>query len=213
MSEVKEGTIKITTPVLQSFPNLDEAKAVKQKNGKPSGEPKFSNNFEFPADHPDLPLLKAEAVKIAKAKWPGRAISELAFPFSSGDKLADKAVANGKEREWSRGHAVLTARSKYQPRLAVLDGGRLVDVDGDDKARVKKLFYNGCTVLGEVSFNAYDGVGTNPDGVNAYLNVVISLNKGARLSGGSSAAEAFKGYIGSDSAEDPTGGLDEEIPF
>jgi hypothetical protein len=215
MSELKEGTVNLTKPTTLTFPNLDEARAVKGKNGQPSGEPKFSSNFELAADHDNLAALKAEAVKVAKAKWPGRDLKELAFPFTSGDKLAEKAQVKGKDREFSRGKAVLVSRSKYQPRLSAVVNGKIVEIDGNDKGQIKKLFYSGTDCLAQFNFQAYDGVGSNPDGVTAYLNMVLSLNRGARLTGGASAAEVFKDYIGSASSEDPTGGLglDDEIPF
>jgi hypothetical protein len=213
MSDDNEGVISITKPVILTFPNLDEARAVKGPNGKPSGEPKFSANFEIEADHEDLAALKARAVAVAKAKWPGRDLKELAFPFSSGDKLADKAAAKKKDREFSRGKAVLVSRSKFQPNLSVVEGGKIVEIDGNDKGKVKKLFYSGVRVLAQFNFTAYDGVGANPDGVTAYLNKVLSLNQGTRLTGGASSAEVFKDYIGAATDYDPTEGLDDEIPF
>lgn len=216
MSEAKEGTVETTVPVILTFPNLDEARAVKNKAGKASGDPKFSVNLEFDADSADLAAMKAEAVKVARAKWPGVDVKTLKFPFTSGTVLADKAKDKGKDREFSRGKAVLTARSKYQPRLSTVKGGSAVDIDGDDKALVKKLFYSGCQVLAQVNFQAYDAVNDDgKDGVTAYINMVMSLNKGTRLTGGASAAEVFKGYIGTSSAEDPTGGelMDDEIAF
>lgn len=211
----KIGTFAMTVPTLQSFPNLFEAKAV-QRNGKATGEPKFSNNLEFLPDHVDFPALKAAAVAVARAKWPGRDLKELSFPFVDGGRLADKAKAKGKEREWSRGRIVLTARSKYQPRLAVVDGGKMIDVEGANIPTHKGKFYNGVSVLAQVTFSAYDAVQEDgKDGINAYLDVVVSINKGKKLSGGGSAAEVFKGYIGTASDEDPTSGadLDDEIPF
>jgi hypothetical protein len=216
MSEAKEGTVSLTKPVTLTFPNLDEARAVKNKAGKASGDPKFSVNLEFDADSTDLADLKAEAVKVARAKWPGVDVKTLKFPFTSGTTLADKAKDKGKDREFSRGKAVLTARSKYQPRLSTVKGGAAVDIDGDDKSLVKKLFYSGCQVLAQVNFQAYDAVNEDgKDGVTAYINMVMSLNKGTRLTGGASAAEVFKSYIGTATDEDPTAGedLDDEIPF
>ncbi len=211
MAEDNVGLYNATEPATMTFPNLMEARAVQVK-GKPSGEPKFSANVEMLPTSADLAAAKAEAARVAKAKWPGRDLKELAFPFSSGDKLADKAKAKGKDREFSRGKVVLTARSKYQPRLSVVLNGRIVDLDADTLAQHKSKFYNGVSVLWQVNFSAYEGVGNNPDGVNAYLNMIVSLNKGDRLSGGASAAEVFKGYVGVTSAEDPTSD-DEEIPF
>lgn len=216
MSEAKEGTVALTVPLTLTFPNLDEARAVKNKAGKASGDPKFSVNLEGEPTHADIEALKAEAVKVARAKWPGVDVKTLKFPFTSGTALADKAKAKGKDREFSRGMIVLTARSKYQPRLSVIKAGCAVDIDGDDKSQVKKLFYSGCQVLAQVNFQAYDAVNDDgKDGVTAYINMVLSLNKGTRLTGGASAAEVFKSYIGTSTDEDPTAGdgLDDEIPF
>lgn len=230
MSEIKEGTVSLTEPVVSTFPNLLEAKSV-MKNGKPTGDPKYSHNYEFEPTSADLAMLKAEALKVAKAKWPGRAVGKesatrddagnpkqptFVFPFSSGDILADKAKAKGKDREFSRGKVVLTARSKYQPRLSFIENGAIKDLDGPAIDAIgKRVFYNGVLCLAQVNFVAYEGVGTNPDGVTAYLNMVVSTNTGPKLSGGASAAEVFKGYVGSNVDEDPTGGvdIDDEIPF
>lgn len=211
MAQDNEGIFTSTVPAPSTFPNLLEAKAV-MKAGKATGEPKYSLNIEFEPDSDDLKAAKAKAAAVAKAKWPGRDFSEIAFPFSSGDKLADKAKAKGKDREFSRGKVVLTARSKYEPRLSVIENGKLVDYEGDKRPTCKSKFYNGVEVLFQVNFQAYDGVGNGQDGVTAYLNMAVSLNKGTKLSGGgSSAAEVFKGYVGVASQEDPT--LEDEISF
>lgn len=231
VSNDNEGVVSLNEPTMLTFPNLMEAKAV-MKNGKPTGEPKFSSNFEFEPTAADLSALKAKALEVAKAKWPGRQFGKEAakvddngnakmptfmFPFSSGTELADKAKGKGKDREFSRGKAVLTARSKYEPRLSVIEGGKLVEKEGDARKAAARMFYSGCLCLAQFNFVAYDGVGQNPDGVTAYLNMVCSLNKGDRLTGGASAAEVFKGYVGTTSAEDPTQGmqsaLDDEIGF
>jgi hypothetical protein len=74
-------------------------------------------------------------------------------------------------------------------------------------------FYNGCYVVASLNFVPYEG--DDDDGVTAYLDAVLWVKDGPKI-GGVSAAEAFKGYIGTVSGEDPTGGqstLDDEIPF
>ena len=206
----------LTEPVPMSFPNLFEARAFGPK-GKESGQPKFSANLNFKADSVDLKGLKSLAVKVARARWPDRKLSELKFPFSDGDKLADKAKAKKKDGEFQRGLVVVAGRSKYEPRLAVFENGKIVDLEGAARAAAKGKFYPGVEVLATLCLVAYDGVGANPDGVTAYLNLVLSTNKGTRIAGGASAAETFKGYAGSAKAEDPTvgaaSGLDDEIPF
>lgn len=216
MSEAQnnEGQYTFGKPQTLTFPNLDKPRAV-EKNGKPTGDPKYSANFEMGVTAEDLAAMKSKAASVARARWPGRDLKELAFPFTNGDKLADKAAAKGKNREFSRGKVVLTARSKFQPKLSIVQGGKVVDLEPGPQtdALIRKAFYNGTQALAQVSFSAYEGVGNNPDGVNAYLNMVLSLQKGEKLSGGASAAEVFKGYIGSESDFDPTGDLDDEIPF
>ncbi len=215
MSEAKGRQAQLTEFVLTSFPNVMEPKAVK-KNGKPTGDAKYSHNYEFLPDSADLKALKAEAVAAAKERWPGRDLKELTFPFHKGDKLADKAASQGKAREWSRGREVLVARSKFEPQLSVVEGGKIVEYEGDRRPQAKKFFYNGVLCLAQFNFQAYEGVGNNPDGVTCYLNMVCSSNKGTKLSGGGgNAAETFKGCIGLSSAEDPTLGMDDddEVPF
>lgn len=236
--EKNAGLFQINQPTVSTFPNLLEAKAV-QRNGKATGEPKFSLNIEIdPETQPDLKrAIQAKALEIARAKWPGRDFAKEAaktytdqdgsvqkklptfvFPWSNGTELADNAKAKGKDREFSRGKLVLTARSKFQPGLSAIVGGKLVEYgDTVPVASSKAYFYSGVEVLVEVNFQAYDGVGeTGADGVTAYLNKVLSTNKGKKLaSGGASAAETFSGYLGSISNVDPTAGadLDDEIPF
>lgn len=223
MSEVKEGVVRGTEPTTLTFPNLDKPRAV-ERNGKPTGEPKYSANFEFEPSAADLAAIKAEAVKVAKAKWPGRDIGAeykagtIRMPWSSGDKLADKAKAKGKDREFSRGKTVLTSRSKYQPILSYIENGKIVDIDGSTPqglATIKRVFYSGVQTLAEWNLQAYDAVSEDgKDGVTAYLNRVLSLGKGTRLTGGQSSAEVFKDYIGTATDEDPgLGDLDDEIPF
>lgn len=209
MSEVKaDGIYTLTSPAILLFANLLEPKPF-IKNGKQQGEPKYSASLVFTAEHPDLKAMKEKAASLARTKWPDKPFSELAFPFSNGEKQADKRKAKGKDDgEFLRGQVVLKSSSKYEPRLSVLIGGRIVDLETEAlKALHKKLFYNGVEVLGQLNFVAYDPIGENAKGgVTAYLNMVLSTGKGKRLSGGATASEVFKGYVGSVSAEDPTGG-------
>lgn len=208
MTEKLSGTFTLTSPVVMTFPNLLEAKAF-MKNGKAKGDPKYSANFVFDAEHPDLKGMKELAAKVARAKWPDTPFSELKFPFISGDKLADKRKAKDKtDGEWQRGKLIISAKSKLQPRLSYLDGGKIVDLETDlAKSLAKDKFFNGAEVLAQFNFWAYEkGDEDSKNGVTAYLNLVLSTGKGKRLSGGQTASEVFKGYAGSVSAEDPTGG-------
>lgn len=200
-----DGFFNLTMPVVMTFPVLFEAKAFK-KNGKETGEPKFKASFVFPKDSEDLKALKTLAAKLARSKWPDKPFSELLFPFANGDVQADERKKKGKDdSEHLRGMIVMTAKSKYEPRLAYIDKGKIIDLETDTaKLAAKGKFYAGVEVLSQVNLVAYDGVGSNKSGVTAYLNMVLSTCKGDRLSGGQTASEAFKGYVGGVSAEDPT---------
>lgn len=219
MSETQDqeaGLFSFTEPQRLTFPNVMEAKRVK-RNGKETGDPKYSANFEFLPDSEDFKAAQAKAIAVARAARPGVDLKELAFPFTSGDKLADKAKANKKDREWSRGRIVLTARSKFEPGLAILEGGQLVDYEGERRPMAKSAFYTGVEVLAQVNFQYYDAVDDNGKaGVTAYLNKVVSLKRGPKLTSGASAAETFKGYVGLTSDEsvlDTAGGDEDQIAF
>lgn len=217
MTEDKtDGIFSLTQPVIMAFPQLFEAKAFKE-NGKEKGEPKYSANLVFPADSEDLKNLKTLAASLARAKWPdkqfylttqeGIKIPQIIFPFTSGDTLADIRKKKGKDDgEYMRGKVIIAARSKYEPRLSYIEGKRIVECEGEvAKLAAKGKFYPGVEVLAQLNLVPYEAVGANgKPGVTAYLNMVLSTGKGARISGGQTASEAFKGYIGQHSAEDPT---------
>lgn len=215
MSGEDKHTVKLTKPATLTFSqSLFEARAIGPK-GREQGAPKYSSNFELELESADVGILKAEAVKVAKERWPGRDLKELKFPFAMGDVLADKAKKNGKDREFSRGKFVVISRSKFQPQLSYVEGGRIIELEGEAAIQAAKgKFYMGSLSLAEFNLVAYDGVGANPDGVTAYLNKVCSLNRGTRIKGGgSSSAETFKDYIGTETDYDPSAGLDEELAF
>lgn len=137
------------------------------------------------------------------------------MPWTAGDKLHEKYVAKRKaggkaddgKADFQKGMMVLKGSSKYRPKLAVVEGGDLIDVTEQNTALHKGKFYFGVQALVKVNLVAYDRINEDAqDGVTAYLDMVVSLNKGERLTGGPSAAETFKGVVGSLSAEDPTAG-------
>src|SRR5208337_2356938 len=108
--------------------------------GKESGEAKFSANFVLDLNHPDLKPMQAVAAEVAKAKWPGRPFKNekdptrnLKFPFSAGDRLADRRKdKSGKDDgEYQRGKVIIAARSKYEPKLSGVQNGKVVDFEGD----------------------------------------------------------------------------------
>lgn len=228
MSETA-SLVATTTPVVMAFQgSLIEAKRFKQ-NGKESGEPRHSASFIFDPTSPDLARIKAAAVAVAQAKWPGRDIGgdfkagKFGLPFAAGNSIVAKTQAKmakaGKEydgkADFMKDKVVLKASSKYQPRLAVIENGKISPpLEGAALTANKGKFYFGAEVLFEVNLSAYDAVGSNgTDGVTAYLQQVLTTNKGKRLSGGTDPAETFASYAGKLSSEDPTKGLEDTIPF
>jgi len=215
------------------FGALLKARAFGEGKGKAGrGEPKYSGMFLHKPDDPEFKIIKEAAVAAAKEKWPGRDIGadyksgELKMPWQSGDAVADRRLKKlqneGKEDDgrgdWQRGYMVVKAGSKNAPRLAYYDANRNaveVDISKIDMHRAK--FFSGAECSYEINLVAMDAIGEDGhDRVVAYLNIVCSTGKGERVGGGKSASEAFAGYAGKATEEDPTAGkddLDDDIPF
>lgn len=215
-----DGRYTFSTETRMVFQNLAEPRAVGKK-GKAKGEPKYSGTFIFTPDNADLKAIKELAAKVAKARWPGRPLSELKFPFTTGEKkierekkAAEREGRKPRDQKFFEGMIVLDARSKYQPQCAAVVAGKVVQLEG---AAVKQKFYNGCYAVPKINLVPYegqaeDGVG-NPDGVTAYLDAVLFAKDGPKIGGGN-AAETFKAYAGSMTAADPGSDTDgDEIPF
>lgn len=221
-----------------SYANIIQPKAF-QKKGQAKGDPKYSALFIIDPENPDLKRLQAAVVAELKAKYPGKTVRarrlteeemnagtfvEVSVPWRSGDKEADrlKAKNNGDDSKGTiyRGKVLLKASSKYQPALSAIEGGKVVDFETDEaKAKAAKFFYSGALLVPSFRFNPFDGDDGKPGGMSLYLNAVLFAKHGTRIGGRQvNAAEAFKGYIGTISQEDPMGGkpaddLDDEIPF
>lgn len=220
------GLFSTTEPVILDFPNLFEPKPfIDPDTGKARGEPKYGGNFILEVDSADLLSMKQLAIKLAKAKFPGRDIvaeykaGKFMMPFQDGTALADarKEKKNKDDAAYLRGKCVIQAKSKYPTKLSGIVNGKVVDYDETTIIPAKKTFFSGAKVLVQFNFVAYNKVGANGlDGVTAYLNSVLTTGKGDRLSGAPPASEVFKDYVGSVSDEDPTTGSslnDDEIPF
>jgi hypothetical protein len=218
MADASTGLYNLTVPAILCFPALFEAKKFK-RGGKEQGEPKYQSTFMFAPDHPDLAAIKSLAVQLAKAKWPGRDIAadfkakNFKMPWQSGDVLIEKRkIKLQKENkpydgkaDFAAGQVLIKSASKFAPRVAIMENRKIIDLEGPAIALHKSKFYFGSQAFGQLNLVAYDAVGEDgKDGVTAYCNLVLTLNKGKRLSGGQSAAEVFSGYAGTLSAEDPT---------
>lgn len=221
-NKVEAVRFALTVPVVMGHPNLIEPKAFK-RNGQSKGDPKYGAIFCIDPNGPDFAGLKEAMAKAAKAFNPNADLKALKFPMTSGEKAVEKYRAKKQKEgksddgkaDFQLGKYIVKASSKYQPQLAVLDGGKAIDITPDNIGLHKNKFYFGVQAVAEFNFVGYEGQDGNPDGVTAYLNSVLSLNRGERLTGGS-AAETFKGVIGNFTSEDPTGGAgfsDDEMSF
>ncbi len=209
-NDKSNGIYDMTVPVpFLHFGSLFEPQAYQGK-----GDTKFGGEFVFPSDHPDLKPLKAKAVEIARAEWPGVDVNTVGWPFKSGDKRAAERTAKGKDGKLYAGKAVVKSRSKYAPMVSWVANGKIVEVASTEEAAKANSakFFNGAECL--ASFNFVPVVVNGNKFITAYLNKVFSTGKGERVGGGRSASEAFKGYVGKATAEDPTqGSVDDDIPF
>ncbi|MGH7175191.1 MAG: ssDNA-binding protein [Minisyncoccia bacterium] len=195
-----KGRFDFTEPVTLNFEHIFTPHAYK------GNEPRYEADFEIDGDSPDLNAMKKAATAVARAKWPGRDLSTLHFPWRLGDALADKAKGKGKNREHSRGKLVLKARSKYAPFLSVIMNGELTAFGDARRPLAQQYFYNGVLVVPYVTFNPYENPAAG-DGINAFLDELISVRKGDRIGGGGGLrSQVFRQHVGSYTDEDPTAG-------
>jgi hypothetical protein len=103
----------------------------------------------------------------------------------------------------------------FMPAMAVaLSKSEVFDVKTPEQfATAAKYFYSGAYLMPTFGLHWYLGIKEGDAmGVSLYLNTVVFIKDGPKLGTPQrSAAETFKGYIGSISAEDPTGGAEEEL--
>ena len=191
---------------------------VDPKTKKAKGDPKYSATFLLAPDSADLAALKSLCKEIAKEH--NADFANTAWPFKNGDTEADKLKARGKNGEVYRGQVVIRSDTgeKYPPGLAIFKDGNIKKgaIDLASPALVsqyKGWFYSGSNVIPVVQLKWYDAVNEGKPGIKAYLGMVVATNTGERLGGGKPASERFKGVVGQATNEDPTGDLDDEIPF
>lgn len=194
----------------------------------------------------DLGKLMQMVTDTLKAVYPGKKLVvgrrmtqeeldvgavEVNVPWFKGEK----EIARMKEKQGAKfdevaakklyaGTVCVKASSKYQPALDVIDKaapGGVVTLTTPEaiKAIGTKHFYSGAFFLPTFALNPYKGDEKNNGGVSLYLNALLFVKHGERIGGRvHNAAEAYKGYLGKISQEDPTEGMasedmDDEIPF
>ena len=198
----------------------------------------YSAQFMFDADSPDLLAIKTLAGKLLEQHGASRDAkgvlvtsgftdprtgkdippAELQLPWETGEdviaagqrKRGDKAYDN----EHLRGKVVLKANTKTEPYLSLFENGVMRDFfTVETRGMADRFFFNGVFVVGAIVV-ALHAAGTNKPGVKCYLNHLVSLNKGERLAGSQvPTAEKFAGFIGRQSAVDPTAGQATKQPW
>lgn len=194
----------------------------------------------------DLGRLMVQVMDVLKANYPGKKLVigrrmtqeeldagavEVNVPWQKGEKLiesqkkgaAEKGKAFDEEaaKKLYDGTICIKASSKYPVALDVIDNKTLISLSTPEaiKATGPKYFYSGAYFLPTFSLNFYKGDEKNNGGVSLYLDAVLFTKHGDRIGGRThNAAEAYKGYLGKISQEDPTEGMpaenmDDEIPF
>lgn len=233
MSDLEQFQMTKPAPLIWAHAISPRPDRVVKGEQYPGG---YEATFLLAPEHPDLTTIKSLlqraamgfdkfAEKIADNKAAGRAsLDGLKFPLESGDKMADRGKAANKDREFCRGMAVLKAKSNVAkrdgtplspPRLVVLQNGKYVRYQDDERPLAKRFFYSGVLAIGTFGFVPYAGMG---GGVSCYLNEILSLNAGDKIATGIDdeakygSPDTYKGYVGHVSAVDPTA-MDDEIPF
>ncbi len=215
-------------PVELLFANLFEQKVPRGIDG---AKPRWDITLTMPADHPDFVAIKKLVVAAFQKEYPGVDMGRVEWPFERGEKFIERAIENAataekkasarSQNERLLGHVILSAKSyKYAPQLSVLVAGRGVQTfEGENRATVRDKFYSGCLVRAEINFQPWKQPGREERfdrfGVTAYVNAVLSLNKGDRRGGQRSGADRFGGYEheGTVSATDPRAMADADIAF
>jgi Protein of unknown function (DUF2815) len=231
LNEAPTSLVRIHTPLVMIFPTVIDPKPFKLKGKVTQGDPVYSASFVLDPTSEIVASVKAAIVAVCKEKWPGRNIAEgvksgeIMLPITPGNTMISQRQANltaqGKDykgdSDFMKDQLVLkTGTKKFPPQLGYWDTAtrKWIDLDENTKHANASRFYFGAEALLEVNLSAYDRVNaTARDGVKAYLQKVYVTGKGKRLSGGQLGSETFKGYAGSVSDQNPTEGMNDEIPF
>jgi len=203
----------VTEPFRIAFPNIAEPSAPVM-NGKPQGDPMYSLVMIFDNEE-QVKEMKRAAVRMAKAKWGDNVnLNELQFPFKDGNQEARKSEEKGKDGSFFKDKIVAKANSKFQPGVVGPDKKEI------DLTMQSQAIYSGCYGRAELNCVAYDGPGNAPDGVKFYINFLMKTADGDRIAG-RTASDVFANVQGSQTHEDPTGGMPssssgdpaDELPF
>lgn len=204
MSAEKNNVGRMLTPEARVlYPHLFEPRT--EAAGRKLRTPQYEADLVFDTDAIDE--MKREAIKVAHAKWPGRDLKTLKFPFKAGNQTNAKRTEKAKKPIEAIADKIVLkvkAAEQYPPQVVDHNGDQIIN---------RTQVYSGCYGFAEINFVAYDGNGEEiKDGVTVYINAFMKSRDGEKV-GGRDAKQIFAGVIGKQTQEDPTAGLDDEIPF
>lgn len=203
------------------YTELFKPVAYKDESGK-EGKLRYKAAFILDPESADFKAIKKLASRVAKEKFGTLERTEdepkLKWPWIKVDnyivKRNRKKPGSGDRLAWAAGKIMLQTMTgeDIAPALGVLEAGAIIDLDGEVlRAKHKGKFYSGVNAYFGVTVKAFAG---GNDGTCAYLNMVLTTNKGEKRGGGQrSVKEAFSKYVGKHSAEDPTDGIDDEDDY
>lgn len=168
--------------------------AQKPKTGE--GKEKFSVVAIFPKDHPQVAAIKAELLKVADAKWPGKG-AEVLKQLAAGDRICLHDGDAKADKPGYAGNLFINASNELRPLVIGPTREALVAADGKP--------YSGSYGNIIVEFWAQD----NQFGkrINASLLGVQHIKDGERLSGGGVAsADDFDAIPQPEAAKATAGG-------
>lgn len=241
MADKNAGRFTFLKPARAVYCNVLEARKFKDEaTGQEKGEAKFDISIAVkPEDLSDF----GKAIRdVATAKWPGRALGELRFPYMKSEDIIARTVrmltrkgkseaeiakkVEGLKARLPVGHYIIKAASKFPVTVSRFVKGVPTAFGAGDAAEAKKAAYAGCWVIPIINLVPYVAKkDEDKDGITAYLDQVLIVaapkgENGDRLGGTGTQdpKDAFKAYMGSVSGEDPTGGtgaqeLEDIIPF
>lgn len=228
----EKPSFSFTTAVRGTYVHACTAEAFK-KNGQAKGDPKYSATFIIDLTDPkqkfDFERLQQEVIGQLKLAYPGkklvtgRALTQeeldagavsVNVPWFKGDREAERLAQKGKAQDGEiyKGKMLVKTSSKYRPALDAIENKKVISFTDDAAiaAAEKKFFYSGAWFVPTFGLNIYPAKGNDNGGVSLYFNGLLFVKNDQRLGGRThNPAEAYKGYLGSISQEDPTGGAEE----